>query len=304
MSRDDDRAATATREHLAATFQAHRAHLFGMAYRMLGSAADAEDVLQEAYLRWQSAPRDDVAAPRSFLATIVARLCIDTLTAARAKRETYVGPWLPEPVDTKTVEPLDVASLSLAFLVVLEALTPLERAAFLMREVFDYELTEIAEALGREESAVRKLVQRARAHVAEHRPRFAPTREAHARLIEAFVRAVAAGDPAQVEALLVDEVRATADGGGRLPTARKAVIGREAVARYVVGLAKRGMVGAIRIADINGALAILIHHEDKALGVVELETDGTRIFAINVIVNPEKLSHVGGHAGEESPPTV
>ncbi len=291
-----------TREELAATFQIHRSHLFSLAYRMLGSAADAEDVLQDAYLRWQKHGREAVKSPRAFLTTIVTHLCLDLLSSARHQRETYVGPWLPEPVDTGLLEPHDMAGLSLAFLVVLESLSPLERAAFVMREVFDYEFAEIASVLGRDEAAVRKLVQRARAHVAERRPRFAPSREAHGRLLETFLQAIAEGDPRRVEALLAQEVQAAADGGGQISAARNVIRGPNAVARYLLGLAHKGLLGPsgpkgvvvdAQIGDINGSPALLLRHQQKTMGVLEIETDGALIHAVHIIVNPDKLTHAG-----------
>jgi RNA polymerase sigma-70 factor (ECF subfamily) len=276
-----------------ATFLEHRPYLLGVAYRMLGSAADAEDVTQEAFVRWQAETRDDVASPRAYLTTIVTRLAIDQLASAKRRRETYVGPWLPEPVRTDGAHPNleshDVSSLSVAFLVVLEALSPLERAAFLMREVFDYDHAEIARVLGRDEAAVRQLVHRAKEHVRDRRPRFASSKEAHLRMLQSFLATVATGEIAPLEALLAEGVVATSDGGGRVTAARKPVHGRHDVARLALGLAKKASRAVPSIVEINGNPAVVLVVDGELIGVVDLEVDDDQIVALHLIVNPEKL---------------
>src|SRR5436190_5861456 len=182
-------------------FESLRSLMFAIAYRMLGSAMEAEDVVQEAYLRFRSVPPETIASPKAFLSTIVTRLCLNHLQTARARHETYIGPWLPEPVRTESDPYMMLTdrtalheSISMAFLVLLEELTPLERAVFLLREVFEYEYTEIAEIVGKEETACRQLFSRAKKHIATHRPRFKPNREDHHKLLDQFIRAVGLGD--------------------------------------------------------------------------------------------------------------
>jgi RNA polymerase sigma-70 factor (ECF subfamily) len=230
-----------TADAVTEDFVAARPHLFAVAYRMLGSVTDAEDVLQEAYLRWQSAHRPDVASAAAYLTTIVTRLCVDQLRSARVRRETYVGPWLPEPLLTSPAaeEPVELAeSVSMAFLLLLEALSPLERAAFLLREVFGYSYAEVADLLDREPSAVRQLVSRARRHVADSRPRFIPEREEHERLTRSFVEACATGDLDALVAMLHEDAVLWSDGGGKVAAARKPVVGGAKVAMFLVNVAR------------------------------------------------------------------
>lgn len=279
----------------AEVFAAQRPRLFGIAYRMLGSAAEADDVLQEAHLRWQAAQHEAIAAPGGWLATVVTRLCLDQLKSARARREAYVGPWLPEPLPTGgAAEPVDVESISLAFLVLLESLSPLERAAFVLREVFDHSFAEIAEALGRDEAACRQLAHRARAHVQARKPRFARSREQHARLLAAFLGACAQGDLAGLTAMLAGDVVAWSDGGGRVKAARNLVEGSDRVARLFLGLAKRSGGGSqVTIEEINGWPAAVVRVGGGAVyGVLCLETDGETIYSLQLVNNPDKLSRV------------
>jgi RNA polymerase sigma-70 factor (ECF subfamily) len=272
-------------------FLQERPHLFAIAYRMLGSAAEAEDIVQEAWLRWREAER--IEAPRAWLSTVVTRLCLDALKSARARRETYVGPWLPEPIATGPEE-IDPETVSLAFLTVLERLTPIERAAYLLHAVFDYSHAEIASMLGRDEATVRQIYHRAKARVTEGRPRFAPSREAHARLLESFAQACARGDVDALRAMLAEDVVAWTDGGGKRRAARNLLCGSDAVSRFFVGLTKKGSVEGRDIAfvDVNGWPALALKLGAKVDSVLAIQTDGARIYAVYVVVNPDKLGRL------------
>lgn len=270
-------------------FEPHRAHLFGVAYRMLGSRSEAEDILQEAFLRWQCARADDVRSPQAFLTTIVTRLCLDQLRSAHARRVEYVGPWLPEPV--RTHAPVDTESISLAFLVMLESLTPVERAVYLLTEVFEYTHAEVATIVDRDEATCRQILKRARDHVRARRPRFASTRERHEALVRRFADACSAGDLGALEALLADDVHAWGDGGGKAFAAKKVVSGRVAVARlYHAFASKRPPGTTFEIAEINAWPAIVVRVAGVLFSVVTFETDGDHVFGIRAIVNPDKLT--------------
>jgi RNA polymerase sigma-70 factor (ECF subfamily) len=285
------------------TFTAHRPLLLGLAYRMLGSHAEAEDVVQEAFLRWHAAPQSAVTTPRAYLATVVTHLCLDQLKSARARREEYVGPWLPEPVLTDLDALVPAASadssvtlgerqtLSLAFLVLLERLSPLERAAYLLHEVFDYSHAEVGEILGKEEATCRQLYHRAQQHLAKGRPRFAPSREEHARLLMTFLEAMGRGDLTGMRALLSTEATAWSDGGGKVNAARKPVHGADAVARLFVGLSRKaqGLPLEYTFAEVNGWPGLIIRQNSRPFMVLSCESDGQRIHGVYVIVNPDKL---------------
>lgn len=277
----------------AERFETFRPQLLRIAYRMLGSATEAEDVVQEAYLRFRSVSSDEVRDERALLHTIVTRLCLDHLKSARKKRETYPGPWLPEPVCTKP--DFDDETISLAFLVLLETLTPAERAAYLLHEVFDYSHAELAEMLGKNEAACRQLVHRARKHLIEKRPRFAPSKEAHARMLWSFLRACMDGELEGLRNLLAEEVTAHTDSGGKVPGAsQKPVYGRDAVARLFVGLSRRLNPELVPEAiEVNGWPAIAGCLRGEVSNVLTIETDGARIYAVRTIVNPDKLKRVG-----------
>lgn len=272
-------------------FEAHRRYLFGIAYRMLGSVAEAEDVVQEAFLRWQSVDQQEVRSERALLSTIVTRLCLDHAKRASTQRETYVGPWLPEPIATD--DSVDRESISLAFLTLLESLTPVERAAYLLHEVFDYSHAEIAEIVGRSEETCRQLVSRARKAIRERRPRFAPSREAHRKLIEGFASACAAGDLGGLEQLLAEEVTAWSDGGGKAFAAKRPLHGRAEVAKVYLGIFAKAPQGASAdVVEINGWPSLLVRIDGAITAIINIETDGDRIFAIRSVVNPDKLTHV------------
>ena len=283
-------------------FEPRRTKLFGLAYRLLGSAAEAEDVVQDAYLRWDRADRAAIGHPDAWLAKVVTNLCLNRLTAARATRERYVGQWLPEPVPTDLLGPLETVeqrdSVSLAVLVLLERLTPAERAVFVLREAFGYGHREIAEVMELSEANCRQLYRRAALHLAGHKPRFQPSREERERLAARFLAAAQNGDLRALEDLLADDITSWADSDGHHPVARNPVSGRERVARYFAGAWRKAPDGiAFTFAEVNGGTAIVAMAENVPMGVVALEFDGERIAAVRIIANPAKLSHIGSLAG-------
>jgi RNA polymerase sigma-70 factor (ECF subfamily) len=277
-------------DDLENTFAQHRELLFGVAYRMLGSAADAEDVLQEAHVRWRAAADEPIRNPRSYLVTIVSRLCLDQLKSARARREVYVGPWLPEPVVTP--ESVDPSTISTAFLLLLERLAPAERAAFLLKEVFEYDYDEIARILEKSEDACRQLASRARRHIHEVRPRPPADRAEHARLLAAFAAAVQTGDLAGLERLLAADVTLHSDGGGRVNAALKVIHGRDHVARFVLGA--RRFYASIEVQPrlLNGLPALLVFDGGVLRATMMIDVVDGAIQSVHSVLNPDKLSHV------------
>jgi RNA polymerase sigma-70 factor, ECF subfamily len=281
----------------ARTFEAERSHLFAVAYRMLGSAAEAEDVLQEAFLRF-SEREGEVESARAFLTTVVVRLCLDQMKSARARRETYVGPWLPEPLvsDHEPAPGPDARtelaeSLSVAFLVLLERLSPLERAAFLLREVFDQPFVEVAAVLGTTEIATRQLVARARAHVDENRPRFRASEEKKHELLRAFLAACATSDPTALGRILAADVVARSDGGGKVHAALKPVLGRDRVVRFLLGIIKKAPPsGSPELVWINGQPGVIVRRDDGAHLVVTLSIVDDAISDVWIVLNPDKLA--------------
>lgn len=280
----------------------HRGRLLGLAYRMLGSHSDAEDVVQDAYLRFATA--QDVLNPEAFLVTVVTRLCLDRLKSARAQREIYVGPWLPEPVfDTGDLSP-DAATeladdLSFALLLALDRLSPLERAAFLLHDVFDTPFAEIARVLERNEGTCRQLAARARRAVRNERPAPAATPDNHARLLDAFGDALRSGDVTRLAALLREDAIAITDGGGRKLAALNPVIGAHKVARFFVGLAAKNAGRDLRVEPriINGAVGALVYLDGELDHTLTIAVDGHQIAAIYVVRNPDKLQHVPAMPG-------
>jgi len=275
----------------------HRGRLLGLAYRMLGSRSDAEDVVQDAYLRFAGA--QDVHNAEAFLVTVVTRLCLDRLKSARAQREVYVGPWLPEPVFDAEGLSADAATeladdLSFALLLALDRLSPLERAAFLLHDVFDTPFPEIAAMLGRTEAACRQLASRARRAVRDNRPAPAKAPDNHARLLQAFGEAVASGNVAQLAELLRADAVALTDGGGRKTAARNPIIGAEKVARFFIGIAAKNAGHDIRIepAVINGAVGALLYLDGELDHTMSMAIDGEKIAAIYIVRNPDKLRHL------------
>jgi RNA polymerase sigma-70 factor (ECF subfamily) len=282
-------------------FENYRPLMFAIAYRMLGSAAEAEDIVQETYLRYSAVPPGTIASPKAFLSTVVTRLCINQMQSARARRETYIGPWLPEPLSAESDPYVMQAnqmsldeSISMAFLVLLEQLTPFERAVFLLREVFEYEYSEIAEIVEKDEAACRQLFSRAKKHITEHRPRFKPDREAHRRLLEEFVRASSLGEMDGLVKMLADDVTMWADGGGKARgAATRPLHGREAVARFVLNstrLPTEEYHADIEI--VNGEPAVILRTADKPIVVLFIEEAQGRIKSIRTIGNPDKLKYL------------
>jgi len=284
---------------LAVTFEAERERLFAIAYRMLGSASDAADVLQEAYLRWQDASVPDVESPRAYLSTIVTRLAIDHLKSARVQRERYVGPWLPEPLVEETgASPADqlvlAESLSMAFLLVLEELGPVERAVYILRELFDYPYDDVARIVGKSEAHCRQLLHRARARVvaARERPAATPADEQE-RLMKQFLATLATGDVQTLASMLAADVVLWSDGGGKRTAARKPVRGPERVARFFSNIWRRGLSGfVIRAVRVNGTPGIVAYMGARPYCVVAFDVTGGRIAAIRTVINPEKLAHL------------
>ncbi len=277
-----------------AQFDELRPLLFSLAYRMLSSRADAEDVLQESFLRWQSAETGEIRSPKSFLTTVVARLSLDALKAAHRKRETYVGPWLPEPlIDRPVADSIEMAeSLSMAFLHVLETLSPVERVAFLLREVFDVSYAEVAAILETTEVNGRQLVTRARKHVREKRPRFPVDREQHAAVLRRFLNACASGDLTELLTQLKDDVIVYTDGGGK-GAVPNPIYGVDKVTRLLLGLARKappGLAGGY-MADVNGepGFVFTLHGKINSVLTLALDEDG-RIRTVFFVVNPDKLS--------------
>jgi RNA polymerase sigma-70 factor (ECF subfamily) len=277
-------------------FETYRPLMFSIAYRMLGSAMEAEDVVQEAFLRCREA--GEVQHPKAYLSTVVTRLCLDQLKAARAKRETYVGPWLPEPILTnggslgEPAEKTETAeTISMAFLVLLESLTPAERAVFLLREVFDYEYAEIAGILGKEETACRQLFSRAKKHVNEHRPRFKSTPEEHTRLFNSFLMAINAGDLQGLTSLLAEDITLWSDGGGKVTAARRPLHGADTVGRFLLGLMRlKTEAMTFEIAEVNGSLALMIYDGGRINGVMTVEVGDGRVRGVRFVANPDKLT--------------
>ena len=284
------------------SFESYRPYLFSIAYRMLGSAMDAEDMVQETYLRYQITPAEPIRSLKAYLTTIIIRLCMDQLQLARRKREVYVGPWLPEPILTTTTpssgDPAERVdreeSISLAFLVLLEQLQPFERAVFLLREVFEYPFAEIASMLGKSEAACRRSFSRAKQHLKEHRPRFPASLETHRELLSGYFQAVETGEMTALQNLLAEEVTLWADSGGKVKgAALRPISGRDAVARFSVGT-KRFLPEDYRVemAEVNRQPALIFRTGDQALLVLTIEVEAGHIQALRLISNPEKLARI------------
>ncbi len=281
----------------ADVFTDNRPLLFSVAYRLTGSVADAEDVVQDAWLRWSRVDADGVREPKAYLVKTVTNLALTELTSARARRETYVGPWLPEPLLTSpdSAEGVEMAeSVSLAMLVVLESLSPLERAVFVLGEVFGYGQAEIGEMIDRDPAAVRQLAHRAREHVQARRPRYTTDAATQADLVARFRDACAGGDLAAMMEILAPDVTAWSDGGGKVTAARRPLYGADNVARWLFGvLAKPGTQGLeMTIATINGAPGLIGSYGGEVVGSVSLDVDDGRVVGIRATVNPDKLGGI------------
>ncbi|KUM87043.1 MULTISPECIES: RNA polymerase sigma-70 factor [Streptomyces] len=279
-------------------FEEHRPVLLGVAYRMLGRVADAEDVVQEAWLRWSAADRSEVREPRAYLVRVTTRLAIDRLRQVKARGETYVGPWLPEPYVTDfgdtvpdTAEQAVLAdSVSLAVLVVMESLSPLERAVFVLREAFGYPYADIAAMLDRGEPAVRQLAGRARRHVEERRPRFEVDPVRRRDLTERFLAAAGGGDLKELMALLAPDVRLIGDSGGKSKAPLRVLESADHVGRFLVGVAEKGVPDiSWRFLELNGGPALLVLSGGKPDSVFQLDILDGRIQSVYIIRNPDKL---------------
>lgn len=288
-------------------FETHRSYLSGLAYRMLGSFSEAEDAVQDAYLRWHNVEHETVGNTKAFLARILTRLCLDRLKAARRTREIYVGEWLPEPivVDANYIDHQSehiADDISFALMLALERLSPLERAAYILRDIFDVEFSEIAAALSRSEVTCRQLVRRARAHIAEARPRFEVDREENARIADAFFTSMRTGDVSTLRDLLAEAAIFHSDGGGRRVAALNPIFGAEKICRFLIGLAKKNKVLSpvwSKTALINGLPGLLSIEQDGTLQSTALEISKGQITAIYVTRNPEKLVHLRDHIPDD-----
>jgi RNA polymerase sigma-70 factor (ECF subfamily) len=295
----------------AESFEPHRRHLLGLAYRMLGSMADANDAVQETYLRWHGVDHAKVEEPRAFLMTTTTRICLDVLTSARARREEYVGPWLPEPVvDTAALAPdshTELAEdLSIALLLTLDRLSTLERAAFLLHDVFDFSFSEVGAALDRSPTACRQLAARARAHVRTTRPRGAATAQSragqidpkHAQLVTAFMQATQAGDLNTLTRMLARDARVVTDGGGKVRSALTAIEGAERVAEFLVDVTRKRADAwwqdtfTVRLATINGLPGFIVDGPAGPVQTAAFEIDGNVVKAMYVVRNTDKLRHL------------
>ncbi|MCV7221242.1 RNA polymerase sigma-70 factor [Mycolicibacterium elephantis] len=284
------------------TFAEHRNLLFSIAYRLLGSVADAEDVVQDAWFKWSAEDRSQVADPKAYLARIVSNLAMERLRSTRRQRETYVGPWLPEPILTESDVAEDVVaaeSISMAMLVVLETLSPLERAVFVLKEVFDFSYAEIAEAVERSEAAVRQAAHRAREHVRARRPRFEADHEKRRAATERFFAATIGGDVNALMELLAPDVKLWTDGGGKVRQAMRPVVGAANVLRWIAGNVKRPYEGVeiadmtAELVDINGGPGIVMRGAGRIIATITVDLDAQgRIVTVHNVANPDKLRAV------------
>jgi RNA polymerase sigma-70 factor, ECF subfamily len=275
----------------AASFEPLRPKLMRVAYRMLGAVSDAEDVVQEAFIRWMKADRPEVREPEAYLRRSVTRLCLDQLKSARHKRETYIGPWLPEPLVEEEAE----EDVTLPLMLALERLSPLERAAFLLHDVFGLEFEEVAATIQRDPAACRQLANRARSHVREARPRFKLEKQRGLEIAEAFFTASRSGDMTALGALLAADVSIHSDGGGKRPAAIVPIVGFEAVMKvhaYLAGLFREKGSKLVRTGFVNGLPGIVTLEADGELQTTALEIEDGKIAAIYVVRNPEKLRHL------------
>jgi len=285
-----------------AAFDAHRGLLFRVAYDLLGGVADAEDVVQETWLRWSAADRGDVENPRAYLVQIATRQALNRIRSNRSRRETYIGPWLPEPLvaSVATPDPADEVvdraerseTISMAMLVVLETLSPAERAVFVLREVFGMSHDEVAQALDRSPASVRQLAHRAREHVQARRPRFPADDREQRRVTEEFLLACLTGDLAALTELLTPDVTLTSDGGGKVRAARRPILGADKAARFLIGVAHEAAQLSIRFALVNGTLGVVGYQDDTPITVVLLDLVDGRIAQILIVSNPDKLASV------------
>nr|WP_274387726.1 RNA polymerase sigma factor SigJ [Salsipaludibacter albus] len=289
--------------------EVERRRLFGLAYRMIGEVAEAEDAVQDALARWAAADQDSIREPSAWLTTVTTRICIDRLTSARRRRETYVGPWLPEPVltgDERRTDPADAAatadSMTLAFLVVLESLSPAERAVFLLHDVFGHPHAEIARMLGRSHAAVRQLASRARSHLDDRRPRYEVDPQRRHDVAAAFLAACEGGEVEDVLAVLSPDVTLVSDGGGKASAARRPVVGPDRVARFLLGVFRQAGGDAVAsTVDVNGEPGLVGWVDGEVVVLFVLHVEDDRIAGIQAIRNPDKLSHLAGRVDTPGP---
>ncbi|MCE7982879.1 MAG: RNA polymerase sigma-70 factor [Caldilinea sp. CFX5] len=278
------------------TFEQQRPLLFSIAYRMLGSVMEAEDAVQESYLRYMATDAEAIQSPKAFLSTIVTRLCLDQLKSARVKREEYFGPWLPEPLLTAEAPDELLArheSISMAFLLLLETLSPVERAVFLLREVFDYDYDAIAQIVGKSEANCRQLHSRAKKHIHSGRPRFTPSPQEQQQLVGKLFAAMQLGDSDAFAALLAEDVELRSDGGGKAAAATHPLYGRETVMRFLLGIYNRRPPNTTaELTEVNGAPALVVRVDGKLENVMSFEIGRAGVSAIRIVRNPEKLRHL------------
>jgi RNA polymerase sigma-70 factor (ECF subfamily) len=276
----------------------HRRLLFSVAYDLLGSVADAEDVVQETWLRWSAADRGDVLDPRAYLVRIATNQALNRIRSAKARRESYIGPWLPEPLiepdpaDAVTEQAAREHEVSMAMLVVLETLSPAERAVFVLREVFGMSHGEVADALDRSPASVRQMAHRAREHVQARRPRFESDLAEQRRVTEEFLAACASGDKDTLLALLAPDVTLVSDSDGRAKAARRPILGADKVARFMIGIAGDALALQLRFALVNGSVGIVASDGSTAHSVSLLDIVDGKIASVYIVANPEKLAHV------------
>jgi RNA polymerase sigma-70 factor (ECF subfamily) len=288
------------------SFETYRSYLFAIAYRMLGSAMDAEDMVQETNLRYQSTPKDSITSLKAFLTTIITLLCVDQLHLARRKREQYLGPWLPEPIITADTREVispeerveEEETISIAFLLLLEQLQPVERAVFLLREVFDYDYAEIASFLGKSEVACRQWFSRAKKHLGDHRPRFSAPPETQKQLLISFQQALRGGEMTALLNMLAEDVTFWADGGGKVKgVATQLLSGRDVVASFILSNSPifRNTLPAdsrVELSEVNGQPGLITRSGDRAFAVLTIDVEADQIKAIRFVANPDKLAHI------------
>lgn len=284
----------------AEIFEQYRPLLFHLAYGMLGRVTQAEDAVQEAYIRWQKQDTGQIRSPKAWLSKVVNRICLDEIKSAKNRREEYIGPYLPEPVlEAETLSPEDelelAESISMALFVVLDELTPVERAVFLLREVFDYEYADIAGIINKSEQNCRKIAQRSREKVHENRPGFERNRDDQYKLVNSFIDAVKEGDLTEIESMLAEEAILYSDGGGKVLAARKPIVSAANIARFLAGIQKKnGSKGNWRIEfrDINGETGMIMWLDNQIYNTWAFHIEKGKIQSIYVVLNPEKLRHL------------
>jgi RNA polymerase sigma-70 factor, ECF subfamily len=278
------------------TFESYRPLLFSIAYRMLGSAMEAEDMVQEAYLRYENVGDKDIQSPKAYLSTVITRLCLDQLKSAKTQRENYVGTWLPEPLLTAPSPSAivgDRETISMAFMVLLENLSPVERAVFLLRDVFDYSYAEIAPVVGKSEANCRRYYHLARQYLTERRPRFDPPAADQNKLLETFMQTIMTGDVDGLTHMLAEDVAVYADGGGKAPSARQPIFGRAAVVRLLSSSARLIPSDTrVEMTEVNGTPSLLFWQGEKLIALTNFTILDNQIKAIRYIFNPDKLAHI------------